>query len=106
VQNLASFISKALSFATSEFDIYLVADREQISTPEFVSRIAKAMDKRAHLFPMPMGALEFLLRVIGRPESRDSLTGSMEVDISKAASTGWVPEYSMDEGLKMALALF
>jgi nucleoside-diphosphate-sugar epimerase len=27
----------------------------------------------------------------------------MEIDISKAVSTGWRPEYSMDEGLKMAL---
>jgi UDP-glucose 4-epimerase len=106
VQNLVSFISKSLSFATTKFEIYLVADSEQISTPELVRRIAKAMDERECLFPMPIKALEFLLRAMGRPEARESLIGSMEVDISHAMSTGWKPEYSMDEGLKMALTTF
>jgi UDP-glucose 4-epimerase len=105
VQNLASFLSNRLSFGDGKFDVYLVADREQISTPEFVSRIANAMGKRAHILPIPIKALELLLRLKGRPEARDSLVGSMEVDTSKAASTGWSPEFTMDEGLRMALSL-
>jgi UDP-glucose 4-epimerase len=104
VQNLASFISNRLSVSDDEFDVYLVADREQISTPEFVNRIANAMGKRAHILPIPIRALELLMQLTGRPEARDSLVGSMEVDTSKAMSTGWLPELTMDEGLKLALS--
>jgi UDP-glucose 4-epimerase len=103
VQNLASFICNRLSFEADPCQVYLVADREQVSTPEFVRRIASAMGKRAHLLPIPVKVLEVLLRLSGRPELRDSLIGSMEVDISKALSTGWMPELTIDEGLRMAV---
>jgi UDP-glucose 4-epimerase len=102
VQNLASFICNRLSFGDSRFEVFLVADREQISTPEFVNRIARAMGKPARLFPMP--AVELMLHLMGRHRIRDSLIGSMELNISKALATGWLPQLTMGEGLKAALS--
>jgi UDP-glucose 4-epimerase len=45
-----------------------------------------------------------LLTVSGRQEAHDSLVGSLELDVSKAVSTGWRPEVTLDEGLQHALS--
>lgn len=105
VQNLSSFILRRLSHPdpASNFEIFLVADTEQVSTPEFIERLAKASGKRPRLFGMPPDLLSTLLRVIGRHDTHDSLIGSLELDVSKAIATGWQPQVSLDEGLRLAL---
>jgi UDP-glucose 4-epimerase len=106
VQNLSSFICEWLCAEDEKFACYLIADREQVSTPEFVRRIAAAMDRQAYLLPVPAKLLELAVRLVSRPELRDSLVGSMEMDISAALSTGWKPVISMNEGLRMAFHPF
>ena len=103
VGNLASFILHRLTHQQGKFDIFIVADDEQVSTPEFVRRIAKALGKKSHIVPLPMFALNALLGISGRSEAADSVAGSMEVDASKAMKTGWRPQFSMDEGLRRSL---
>ena len=53
--------------------------------------------------PLPLFALKTLFRISGRSEANDSVTGSLEVDMSKALKTGWRPQLSLDEGLRNAL---
>jgi len=103
VQNLASFISARLKQADKSFDVFLVADQEQVSTPEFIERLASAAGARSRLFSMPSPLLRVLLGMTGRQEVRDSLMGSLVLDVSKAASTGWKPAVSLDKGLRLAL---
>jgi UDP-glucose 4-epimerase len=45
-----------------------------------------------------------LLKMSGRPEARDSLIGSMEIDVSKMAATGWRQPLSLEEGLLRAVS--
>lgn len=106
VQNLSSFILRRLSHPdpASNFEIFLVADREQVSTPEFIRRLAIASGKSPRLFGMPPRLLSTLLSVMGRQDTHDSLIGSLELNISKALATGWQPEISLDEGLRRALS--
>jgi len=104
VQNLASFIASRLSAVSERFDVFLVADAEQVSTPEFFMRLARAAGRKAHLFAVPEGLLGSLLTLSGRPDARQSLIGSLELDISKALSTGWRPPLTLDEGLRLALS--
>jgi UDP-glucose 4-epimerase len=103
VENLTSFILNRLSVAEKKFDIFLIADDEQVSTPEFIRRLAKAAGASPRLFPVPTSVLSALIKASGRNEINDSLIGSMELDMSKAASTGWRPAVSLDEGLYLAL---
>lgn len=103
VENLASFIVHRLTHPGSKFDVFLVADDEQVSTPEFVRRIAMAMGKKPLILPFPLFALKALFRGSGRSEASDSVAGSQEVDTSKALKTGWRPRLSLDEGLRNAL---
>jgi UDP-glucose 4-epimerase len=104
VENLSSFVANRLSVAGGQFDVFLVVDEAQMSTPEFVRQIARAAGKTARLVPLPLPALQLLLKMSGRPEARDSLIGSMEIDVSKADATGWRPPLSMEEGLRRALS--
>ncbi|MCK1660674.1 NAD-dependent epimerase/dehydratase family protein [Bradyrhizobium sp. 151] len=106
VQNLSSFILRRLSHSdpASNFEIFLVADREQVSTPEFIARLARAAGKNSRLFGMPQDLLSTLLRVMGREDTQDSLIGSLELNLSKVTATGWQPQVSLDEGLRLALA--
>jgi UDP-glucose 4-epimerase len=104
VENLASFIASRLSKPAEKFEIYLVADAEQVSTPEFVRRLAVAAGKMPVLFPVPQRLLSAALNWGGWSEVRSSLIGSLELDLSKAASTGWRPKVTLDDGLQHALA--
>jgi UDP-glucose 4-epimerase len=103
VENLASFVVHRLAHPGGKFDVFLVADDEQVSTPEFIRRIAMAMGKKPRIVPFPLIALKALFRVSGRSEASDSVAGSQEVDTSKALKTGWRPQVSLDEGLRSAL---
>ncbi|OKO75267.1 NAD-dependent epimerase/dehydratase family protein [Bradyrhizobium sp. AS23.2] len=106
VQNLSSFILRRLAHPdpASNFEIFLVADREQVSTPEFIERLAKASGKSPRLFRMSPDLLGRLLGMIGRQDTHDSLIGSLELDVSKAMATGWQPQVTLDEGLRLALS--
>lgn len=106
VQNLSSFILRRLAHpdSASNFEIFLLADREQISTPEFIERLARASGKSPRLFGMSPELLSSLLGLIGRQDAHDSLIGSLELNVSKAIATGWQPAVSLDEGLRLALA--
>jgi UDP-glucose 4-epimerase len=105
VQNLVSFIANRLLGAESRYEVFLVADDEQLSTPEFVRKIGTAAGKPARLVPMPETALRMLLKISGRREASDSLIGSMEVDLSRVAATGWRPPLGSDEGLRLAISM-
>lgn len=102
VQNLVSFILDRLSRAERKFDIFLVADDEQVSTPEFIRRLARAAGTTSRLLPVPTPMLNWLLRIAGEQDARDSVVGSLELDVSKAASTGWRPPITLDEALHLA----
>ena len=109
IENLVSFITLRLrppaqSFHPEQsFEVFLIADDEQVSTPEFARRIAKACGSRVYLFPLPDAVLRLFFRLTGRPEFGDSLLGSMEIDITKARNMGWEPKVALDEGLLLAV---
>lgn len=103
VENLTSFILHRLQHPKGKFDIFLVADQEQVSTPEFIRRLAVAAGASPRLFSLPPRMLSVLLKATGRKEINDSLLGSLELDVSKAAATGWRPQVTLDEGLHLAL---
>ncbi|QOZ52015.1 NAD-dependent epimerase/dehydratase family protein [Bradyrhizobium sp. CCBAU 53338] len=103
IDNLISFIVRRLGHPEETLEVFLIADDEQVSTPEFARRIAKACGGRARLFPLPRKALDLFFKITGRPQFGDSLLGSMEIDTSKARSTGWRPIIGLDDGLEFAV---
>jgi UDP-glucose 4-epimerase len=103
IDNLVSFIAFRLTHPERSFEVFLIADEEQVSTPEFARRVAKACGGRARLFPLPDIVLDMFFKLAKRPEFGDSILGSMEINVAKALESGWKPEVSLDQGLLNAV---
>jgi nucleoside-diphosphate-sugar epimerase len=93
-------------------DTFFVSDAEDVSTPELVRAIARALGRPARLVPVPIGLLRAAARAGDRlagivpfpltSAALDRLVGSLAVDSSKLARrTGYRPPYSLSEGLRI-----
>src|SRR5262245_60758818 len=79
---------------------FLVSDDETVSTPELLSRTARALERRARLVPVPPALLALAGALAGRGEEVRRLTGNLALDSSKAKRLlGWRPPRTLDEGL-------
>jgi len=90
--NLADAIRAALAIAPG---VYLPSDREDLSTPEMIRRLAAALDRPARLFAVPPELLRFGAKIAGRAATMDRLAGSLTVD---GALPGWAPPHTLAEG--------
>lgn len=78
----------------------MVSDGEDLSTGDLVRRLAKAMNRRARLVPVPEGILRWGGRIAGRQAEVARLCGSLCVDVSQTCSAlGWKPPVDLDTGL-------
>lgn len=88
VGNLADALSLCISAPAARGRTLLVADGEDVSTPELVRRIATALGRRARLFPFPTGLLPA------------KLADSLVVDSRPARDLlGWRPPFGVDAAL-------
>lgn len=101
VANLADAIAMCLDHPRAVGKTFLVSDGEDVSTPELIRRIARALEKPARLFPFPPSLLRAAGRMIGRSDRVEKLLGSLAIDDSETGRVlGWRPPYSMDHGLR------
>jgi nucleoside-diphosphate-sugar epimerase len=100
VRNLADLIISVAHHPAAAGEVFLVADGEDISTPELLRRMAKALGRSAWMMPVPPSVLTFAAAAIGRRAVTSRLTDSLQVDTTKTRQLlGWRPQVSMTEGL-------
>jgi len=100
INNLVDFIRICLNHQKARNEIFFVSDGEDVSTAELVKRLAKAMQKRAKLVPVPISVLKFGAIIVNKKQYISRLLDSLQVDITKAKSIlGWKPPQTLDEGL-------
>jgi len=100
VWNLCDLLITVLRRPEAAGKTWMVSDGEDLSTPELIRRIARAMDRRACLLPVPAGFLRLCGALIGRSDQIGRLCSSLVVDISRTrAELGWSPPLSVDEAL-------
>jgi UDP-glucose 4-epimerase len=100
IDNLTSFVQHRLSMPnSSQSEVFLLADNEQVSTPEFIRLLARSSTRPARLLPVPPALLRAPMNYFGLS---DALLGSLEMDISKANATGWRCPLTLAEGLSRA----
>lgn len=117
VDNLAQLIVTALSHPDAVDALFLVADGEDLSTPELIRRIAALTGSGTTLLSVPMPLLRGLARAAdvltgatGRPlplstSTLERLETSLYVDTEPLrAKLGWTPSTGVDEGLRCMLA--
>jgi UDP-glucose 4-epimerase len=100
IASLASFIEAcACASASSGADIYTIADEPVLSTSMLCRVLARAAQVPYREFPLPPGILRSTLSFLGRDDQANAILSSLEVDISKAAGTGWKPACNIDAAL-------
>lgn len=104
LDNLVDFIITCIDHPAAANQTFLVSDGEDLSTTELLRRVGQAMGKPACLIPVPMSALKFGARLLGKQAMAQRLCGNLQIDISKAREVlGWSPPVSVDEGLRRAV---
>ena len=100
VGNLADAIVTCLKHPAAAGQTYLVSDGEDVSTPELIRRIAGALGRPARLLPVPPALLRFAGHTTGKSPEVERLLDSLVIDSSKIRrELGWVPPFTMEQGL-------
>jgi len=110
IDNAVSAIEALLESAGAAHGTYYVSDEEDLSTPELVRHIARALGRPPRLLPVPetllrgmRGAGGLLSRFLPLNVKGDSLTavlGSLFVDTSRLReTTGYAPPISVERGM-------
>ena len=102
-ENLVSAIQCCLASPPSVQRILVLADGQDLSTPELIREIATGVGRKARLFPLHGGVLESGLRCIGRGALARRLLGSLQVDASLARNVlGWQPVVDTRDAIRRA----
>lgn len=100
VDNLSDLLVRCIEHPNAAGQIFLAADGEDISTPDLIRHVAKAMDRQARLLPIPKVLLHIIGGLLGRRDAVDRLCGSLVVDSLKVRKKlNWKPRVSIDDGL-------
>ncbi|MES9942220.1 MAG: SDR family oxidoreductase [Candidatus Thiodiazotropha sp. 6PLUC2] len=101
IENLLDFIAISLDHTGAAGEVFLVADGEDLSTPQLIRKLAQAIGVTPRLIPVPMMLLRLLGEVTGRSSAIDRLCGNLQVDISKNRRVlGWTPKVTVEAALK------
>lgn len=105
LDNLTDFIATCMTHPAAVNETFLVSDGEDLSTPELIRRLARAMGRPARLVSVPPTLLLTAAAMTGRRAPARRLLASLQVDISKARHRlNWTPVVTVEEGLRAAVA--
>lgn len=100
--NLVDLIRVCITHPAAANETYLVSDGDDLSTTDLLRHMAKALQCKARLLPVPEIVLSALLRLLGRKSIEQRLCGSLQVDITKTYETlQWRPPLTVDEAMLM-----
>lgn len=100
IDNLVDAIIKCIEHPDAANQTFLVSDGQDVSTPELIRMIARAMGKKAILFQCPVSLLKMAGKVSGKSAEVERLVNSLQIDSTKIRKTlNWTPPFTMEEGI-------
>ncbi len=100
LDNLVDLVELALAHPAARDGTFLLRDEEEVSTPELIRRIARALGRPARLFACPPPLLRLAARAAGHRAAADRLLGSLSIDDTATRDQlGWRPRVALDDGL-------
>lgn len=106
VDNLADAIRFCLNEPKTANATFLARDPVDISTPDLLRRLGRALGTPPLLVPVPLSGLRLIGRISGRMGNIDRLCGSLVVDDSPLRALGWHPPLGLDDGLRRMAKAF
>lgn len=102
--NLVDLLCVCLRHPAAPGQVFLVSDDCDVSSADLVRRMARAMGRKARLWPVPVRWLEAAAALLGKRAAVQRLCGSLQVDIQKTQHLlGWQPPVTLDQGLQQAV---
>ena len=100
VFNLIDLVICCVAHPEAKNRVFLVSDGEDLSTPELIREIARAVGVEARLVSIPVVLLAVLGRFLRKKAEVQRLTGSLQLDISSTCDfLDWSPPVLRREGL-------
>lgn len=100
VGNLADAIFNCIGHPGAAGRTFAVSDGEDVSTPDLIRCIARALGRPARLFPFPVALLALAGRLTGQAQSIGRLTQDLVVDSAPIRTElGWRPGFTLEQGL-------
>jgi UDP-glucose 4-epimerase len=107
VWNLCDLLLTLVTHRAAANRTWLVCDGEDLSTPELIRRIARAMGRRSRLVPIPVGLLRLVGTLTGRTAQITQLCSSLQVDATGTRrELGWSPVMSVDAAISRTVAWY
>lgn len=101
VGNLADALVVCATHPAAAGQTFLVSDGEDVSTPHLIRAMAIALDRPAHLIPMPISLMRCAAKMLGKLPAIERLTQSLVIDSSKIRDElNWTPPYTIAQGLR------
>jgi nucleoside-diphosphate-sugar epimerase len=107
LDNIVDVIIACSTAPAAANELFLVADRTDVSTPELIRLLSQGMGRRARMLPVPVALLAAGARIAGKRNAFQQLCGSLRLDTAKARQLlGWRAPVDAHEGLRQAAAGF
>lgn len=107
LENLTALIIKCIEHPNASGQVFLAADRDDLSTETLVRALAAGMRKSARLLRLPVGVVQPLATVLGGERAVRRLFGSLQVDCTKAHRLlDWEPVVPVPAGIEQMAAWF
>jgi nucleoside-diphosphate-sugar epimerase len=86
---------------------WMVSDGEDLSTPQLIARLGRALGRRVHLLRVPVGVLHLCGAALHRQQEIARLCNSLIVDVSQTrAALGWSAPVTVDDALARTAAWY
>ncbi len=107
LDNVVDFLARCVSDVRASGRLFLLADGEDVSTPQLLRVMAEAMRRPSRVVPFPVNVVRTIAKLAGRAGEFDRLAGSLQIDASRArAELGWTPPASFRSGINAMCASY
>lgn len=107
VWNLCDLLTQLLTHPLAPGRTWMVSDGDDLSTPELIQRIARAMNRRVSMPRIPVALMRTLGVLAGRAALINRMCGSLTVDITQTRrKLDWSPPMSVDEALARTVSWY
>jgi len=104
LDNLVDLIVTCLAHPGAANRVFMVSDGADLSTPELLRGLGRALGMPARLVPVPPFLLEWAGTLLGKRALVRRLLGSLQVDIARTRETlDWEPPVRVDDGLRQVV---
>jgi nucleoside-diphosphate-sugar epimerase len=107
VWNLCDLLIHLLQHEAAAGRTWMASDGDDLSTPQLIRCIGKAMNKQVSLIPVPVALLRLGGRLLGRSAEINRLCGSLVVDIARTRhDLAWNPAMTVADALARTAAWY